>query len=103
MEDLLTGLFDLVLNFFGDVFAEWMRRLAAVNRALYIAVFCVMLLALLGGAAVCAVNGWWAPAIGLLAVFVLALILFVLGLCKPKDRRVAAFEREQTRRFNRRG
>ena len=28
MEDLLTGLFDLVLNFFGDVFAEWMRRLA---------------------------------------------------------------------------
>lgn len=85
MEEFFSGLFELVFVIFGDIFGEWMRRLAAANRAAYIAVFCVVLLALLGGAAFCAANGWWMPVVGLLAVSVFALLLFAMGLRKPRN------------------
>lgn len=96
--DFLVEVLDFCLWMLGDVFETWMQNLARANRKLYIVVFGLLLLALAGGALAFLFHSLWIPAIALLLLVVFALILFVLGLRRPKDRRVRAWQAGRARR-----
>ena len=54
--------------------------------------------ALAGGAAAFLLHSLWGPAFGLILLLAFALILFVMGLRKPKDRRAAAWQADRDRK-----
>lgn len=95
--DLFAGVVDFFINVLGDVFITWMQRLAALDRKRYIVVYILLLLAIAAGAAAW-VRGVYPLAIALTILLPLALLLFVLGLRKPHDRRDTARQRSQARR-----
>lgn len=95
--DFLADLFDFCLGVLGDVFETWMQNLARANRKLYIVVFSLLLMALAGGAVAFLFHSLWIPAVALLLLVVFALILFVWGLRKPKDRCVRIWQNDRAR------
>ena len=72
----------------------WPRLTASGISFVYI----LLLLAIAAGAAAAWVRGVYPLAIALTILLPLALLLFVLGLRKPHDRRDTARQRSQARR-----
>ena len=93
--DFFAGVVDFFVNVLGDVLITWMQRLAALDRKRYIVVYILLLLAIAAGAAAAWVRGVYPLAIALTILLPLALLLFVLGLRKPHDRRDTARQRSQ--------
>ena len=96
--EFLSEVLDLCVELLGEVFVRWMQNLARANRRLYIGLFGLLLLALAGGAAAFLLHSLWGPAFGLILLLVFALILFVTGLRKPRDRRAAAWQADRDRK-----
>ena len=96
--EFLSEVLDFCIGVLGEVFAQWMQNLARANRRLYIGLFGLLLLALAGGAAAFLLRSLWGPGFGLILLLAFALILFVMGLRKPKDRRAAAWQADRDRK-----